>query len=579
MKSSISSRRNKLISSLCVNTFAVLSLLFFAPLDIFLGNISEFNFSFKNTAIVLFSVCVIIIGVISFLECFIKGIIYKLLYILTFSLGFCCYIQAAFLNSEMSSLTGEKKLFPINVVIINIILWLLIISSICSAFLVFERKTKNNAPTKIIKFISLVLVVMQTVAFISTVVTKNISMTNKDGGYLTTSGKFELSDNNNVIVFILDTCDGRYINSILKDDPNSFDFLSGFTCFLNTTSTHSRTYPSIPYLLTDEICYFDKPYNEYIDDAFEKSSFLPDIYNNGCDIRIFTENQFIGSSAKPIISNYSSTELNSFSSISIVGLVKQMLKLSLYREMPYIAKTRFFYEVNEVNKISSKLNDKNVSEDDSDFFISLMKDGISIKKYDNAFRFYHLNGAHSGEKIDRYANCVGNENTTDIEAVRGDFYIVKNYIEKMQTLGIYDKSTIILTADHGGPGGDDSLNILYTSCPLIMVKPAEKGLNDEFTISDAPVGHIDLFQTIADAYSIDEGKYGRNIFSVNSNENRERFFYNSSLLLDTDGEIALREYAVNGDARDLKNWVLTGKNWDIKYSMNKVSSKRLKDFS
>lgn len=43
------------------------------------------------------------------------------------------------------------------------------------------------------------------------------------------------------------------------------------------------------------------------------------------------------------------------------------------------------------------------------------------------------------------------------------------------------------------------------------------------------------------------------------------------------GEIALREYSVNGDARNFNNWVLTGRNWDVNYSENTVSDKRLTD--
>jgi hypothetical protein len=46
---------------------------------------------------------------------------------------------------------------------------------------------------------------------------------------------------------------------------------------------------------------------------------------------------------------------------------------------------------------------------------------------------------------------------------------------------------------------------------------------------------------------------------------------------DTDGEIALREYAVNGDARNLESYQPTGNYWDINYSVNIVSPTRYTD--
>jgi hypothetical protein len=58
------------------------------------------------------------------------------------------------------------------------------------------------------------------------------------------------------------------------------------------------------------------------------------------------------------------------------------------------------------------------------------------------------------------------------------------------------------------------------------------------------------------------------------NETRRRLYYYTALYSDTDGEIALREYEINGDANDLANWQPTGNWWNIDYSVNKVSETR-----
>ena len=41
------------------------------------------------------------------------------------------------------------------------------------------------------------------------------------------------------------------------------------------------------------------------------------------------------------------------------------------------------------------------------------------------------------------------EEATLTQALRGDFKIIKTYIEQLKELGIYDNTTIIVTADHG----------------------------------------------------------------------------------------------------------------------------------
>ena len=61
-------------------------------------------------------------------------------------------------------------------------------------------------------------------------------------------------------------------------------------------------------------------------------------------------------------------------------------------------------------------------------------------------------------------------------------------------------------------------------------------------------------------------------------QDRERKYYHTALVSDIDGEIALREYSIKGDARNLESYTPTGNNWDVNYSKRAVSKNRLKDF-
>lgn len=568
---------NKFIFSFCINLFLVLSVIFFAPMDIYFANVIEFSFPFLSAFVTLILTGVLAAALISFATSLFNKKIFIIINLILFGLGLCFYLQAMLMNGQMSSLTGETDVYGKKLIIINLLLWVLIIAAVFLAYFIFLKKHKEKTYKTLVKFISLALVVMQAAGFVSEAASAKPADLNKKD-YLTTAGKFELSKNKNVIVFIVDTCDGNYVAEAMKKYPDLLKPFGGFTYFPNATSTHSRTYPSVPFLLTGKICHFDVPYREFVDSAFKESSFLPDIYNKGCDIRIFTDSQYIGASAKPEIANYSNGSNNKFG-VSVPKLIKKMLKVSLYREAPYLIKPKFRYDIGEINSAVINLPDKNTASDDADFFKALKSTKLSLKDYSSAYRFYHLWGPHPGMTINKDAEKVPTDKTDKTEAIKGDFHIIEEYLKEMQTLGVYKNSTVIITADHGtSGGGTTNLEIESTACPLIMVKPVGEDKDTAIKISNAPVCHGDLLPTVIEAFGGDSKKYGRTVFEIKENEKRNRYYYYTSLINDKEGEIALREYLVSGDARNAKSWSLTGRNWDVNYSERAVSKKRLSDY-
>ena len=201
----------------------------------------------------------------------------------------------------------------------------------------------------------------------------------------------------------------------------------------------------------------------------------------------------------------------------------------------------------------------------------------TTNSYDSSYRFYHLFGPHPGVFFDE--NLNPKEDADYVDGIKGDFNLISEYIQQMQELGIYDESTIIITADHGNQGGfQETIGIYEDFRPVLLMKPAGKGMTDDFTISSAPISHEDLFPTILDATGGNGSKYGNDIQNISENEARERYFYYTGLYSDEDGEIALMEYLISGDARDFNNWKYTGKYWDIDYSERTVSKHRMKEY-
>ena len=150
--------------------------------------------------------------------------------------------------------------------------------------------------------------------------------------------------------------------------------------------------------------------------------------------------------------------------------------------------------------------------------------------------------------------------------------IIYEYIRQLQDLGIYDKTTIIIAADHGSSGGGETLDFPQkTAVPLIMVKPKSADEKEELKISDAPVSQEDLFGTILAGFDCEESTFPNTVFDFRENQDRERYYYYSALYDDQKGEIELREYRISGDAREAESYHFTGNTWPIQYSLNRVS--------
>lgn len=557
------SKKRIFLLSLISNLFFAFTLIVFGPYEIFISNTNDFTFTFRDFWWMPVSAAIVYIIVATLIMMILPQKISHICNNLVFSFTLCCYIQAMFLNGKMRVLIGEQIHWSNTTIIFNLLLWICVF--IASFLLLYFSPEYWK---KILLFCSNAFICMQAIALITLLISTNVLYEEKNG-YISAEGMLELSENVNVIVFILDYFDGTTMNSILSKNPDFLQPLEGFTYFPNATSVYSRTYPSITYLLTGNMCYFDETPLIWVNDSFENSQFLPTLYNNQINVGLYTYDYYIGNNAKNHICNYVPSNL----SLKYINTVKYMFKMLLYRDMPYIAKKRFEYDVNDINwnvtsstRIEAAIKDTQESTmvpeyknfDDEWFFTALDTQKINLSDSKGTFRFYHLGSCH-------------------LDLTNGEPYairsleIVYEYLDQMRNLEIYENSTIIITADHGSSGGGDTLDLPQkTAVPLLIVKPAGTS-TEKLTISDAPVSHTDFIPTILDGFSLDYSDYGQTVFDITETAQRDRYYYYSALFTNEDGEVELRKYKVSGNATDSNSYSFTGNTWDIIYSQNIVS--------
>ena len=215
-----------------------------------------------------------------------------------------------------------------------------------------------------------------------------------------------------------------------------------------------------------------------------------------------------------------------------------------------------------------------MTNNDFEFYERLLTEEVTVNEgFQSTFRLYHLFGPHPGCYMNEKAEYDPNASQTD--AARGDFLILSAYIRFLKESGIYDNTAIIVTADHGNQNEAEDLVLHSPPCCVMLFKPVGADSSRPMETSEAPVCHDDLFATVLEQLELDSSAYPPALYTHEEGEERERIYYYTAQRSWGEGEVALREYSIRGDAADLSNWTLTGNDWDIVYSANAVSKERL----
>lgn len=543
---------NSYLPVLTVSFFFSFTLILYGAYEIFLLNSSNFSFGFADFwyMIAIFSFVIFMLAAV--LGGALRGKWREFYCTALFGGTLCGYVQTMVLNGEMYSLTGNNVAWKSSTVVLNLVSWLVILA-VC-----FLLHIKLKGEWKRLRlFFSLAIVLMQSVALVSLLFTKDLNT--GEGGYLSETGMLEVSADENVVFFVVDYFDGVYMEELLEEDADYLEPLEGFTYFPNATSMYSRTFPSIPYLLTGEKFYFDTPTKEYLDSAYEKSAFWQDLVEQNVDIGLYTYEEYLGATAKEDISNYVNVRLKP----DWKSVLRGMLKMSFYRSAPYCVKNVFRYDADRINNSILESNQDmewvgRFQNGDDELFYEKLGEGLELTESEKTFRFYHLASCHT-------------DLTNPIPNGKFSLEIIYEYIRQLKELGVYDKTTIIIAADHGRSGGGDTLDLPQkTAVPVMIVKPKAGNEGKELVVSEAPVSHTDLLGTILSGFGCEEEKFSHTVFDFEEGQDRERLYYYTALYSDQEGEIELREYRISGDARETENYQFTGKTWEIQHSLNKV---------
>ena len=563
--------RRRIVLSLLACAFLVLTVFVMAPLELVAGSSDSLLFGVRQVwqIVVVAGVVMAVVG--GFVVSAFRGRAFEVILAIIVALGVGAYVQVLFMNSSLPVADGNLVDWTQynTITTISLFVWAGLVAALVA--LAVRRPRMGRA---VVAAVSAALIIVQ-VAGIVGIVTKAAS--EPESISITEKGLFDVSGKKNVVCFVLDMTDTADAKQAYADHPEMFDGLDGFTWYQNSTGSMIPTRYGIPSLLTGARPQVGEDAADFLSSMYADSYFLDDVAAQGYTTGIYSDtadwidgwSDYLGNHAE----NFESTSEVAKNGLDWQGTLLILYQCACYRDMPWIAKPFFWFYTDQINQgmtastsgASPDLTPYTI--DDAAYFQKLKENGLSINSEDASFRFIHLDGTHWPYTMDADCNRVAESSDWESQMV-GAFKIVRTYMDELKRLGLYDSTTVVITADHGTwyltP---DEINDVST--PIIFVKPAQSAEADSVPcqISQQPVSHYDLQATMLKGMGASQevldhyGEFNQAIEDRNDPADRLRYY----LMTTSNGKLdtSWREYEISGDSQDFANWRLDGNEWII----------------
>ncbi len=524
----------KLQIFLC-SLFSCFLFFIFAPLEIYLSNKTSFWFSIYDLIpyLGIFFIMSLALEIFVFylINIFFPSLTH-LLIMLQFSISFALYIQGNYIIADYGILDGNPIKWDEHIldgIISNGLFILLVISSIIVYFIV-----NRMIMLKVISIISTCIVLIQLITLSTLLIQKN----GFEGSYsytCTTKDEFNYSNEQNLIVLLLDNFDGQLFSDLLDSEQSDHysSILKDFTFFSDAMTMYSATDMSLPQILTGENYKNDMTYGDFINYSFEKSPLLNNLSQNNWNNYIYTI-QIMPQNNQNVISNleYSNITVSSHKKLLIY-----IYKLVGFRYMPQVFKQNFWFYPDDINSIKDIKNANGQKIFDwSNFTFYNDLSTISSNNDKKSFFFYHLEGTHTPYNMNADFTISDKEVGVENEA-KGITILINQYLNKLKETGVYDKSAIVIMADHGCYG--------LRQHPILCIKGVDE--HHELQISSKPVSYQNIQNVLNE---LANKASSHEVFNNMSNSERIFYYYDDSHLSRSSISNTIIQYKTTSTASD-----------------------------
>ena len=443
----------------------------FAPVDLYLSSAEEFWFSLGDLARWLGILALAVFAGVTLLSWLLPPKLSAAFRAAVYACSFLAWIQGNLLVINYGTLDGsliDWSAYTLQYVL-DALLWIAVIVLFVFLMLRFRKKFR-----RIVEIAACVLLVTQ-LATLAVFLLQDRTGNTAETRYLSHNGQFDVSSGDNTVVFVLDTVDSLFFDEFIKQYPDvaERDF-ADFTFYRDTVGGAARTKYAIPYILTGDVDRQERSYSDYLKEAFAASPLINELASGRYDTGFYTFGKFMDLSRADAIGNLVAERPKTSSRFR---LTRMFMKLVAFRYAPS-ALSRFFWMY--TGDFDQWMSNEAYRLDDVSFYRDLKANGLKASADKPAFRFLHLKGLHPTISLDENLKKVGHKNTDATRQFLGVLKIVSGYLDRLKELGLYDRATVVIMADHGSY----SVSTVGQS-PLFMVKLA--GVSHPFETSELPL--------------------------------------------------------------------------------------------
>ncbi len=531
-------KRNLRISAL-MSAAACFMLFLFAPLDLYFSNKDEFFFDLYMILPVLvimfvlsFALSMMMFAVFSIIgKWHIAAVIYFVFFI-------CSYIQGNYMTGYLPHFKGARINWNDYGIhrIICIVMYLVV-----TLIVIFVLRRMGEATFgRLIQYASVFLMAVMVITLVTSGIMRN-GFVRKDicSSTPTTDGLFTYSEDANFLVFLIDKVDAKAVDELIDEDDSYSDVFNDFTFYTNAEAGYPYTKHSIPLILTGKWYEKQSDFDEYFNKAFDESEFFKKLIDEDFSMGLYETDISLNGSNAGVFDNMADTarKLSSWKDFVVYEIM-----MVGYRYAPFDLKRFCYMYTNPFNSLKVISEDSELYSDDDLSILGYLNTKEPVKTEKPTYRFIHIAGAHEWF-YDENVNLV--ENGTYEDAVKASLKLTGMYLDIYRNRvpkDVYDKSVIIVMADHG------ALDPKQQN-PVLMIK----GFNEhhEMYRNDAPISYDDL----QSAYmKLLDGSAGDAVFDYKEGDTRKRrlLFQDDD---DNPDEI-MEEYIQEGHAGDIDTLVM-----------------------
>ena len=337
-------KRNKkqLLPGIVVAVAVSFLVFFYAPVDLYCSNISEFWFDFGilfRAALGLFVISTVVLSLVYLCLWLIHPVLYRI-GLAGGLLGLLCtYIQGNFLVKNLPPLDGTTIDWEDYTVLRteDLILWGigLVVVVLLYIFL------KKDLLSKTVMYLSGGLTLMLLITAVSVVFTSG-ALQERDHYQIGADNEFAVSGEQNFIILVLDTVDSRDFAKLLETHPEYAEKFKDFTYFENTVGAYSCTERSVPYILSGDWYENDEDFDDYMRRMYQESPLFQRLQEQGYRMEFYDEELYMDDEIAQMFANIYPIDLKLS---SYPRFVKPLMKLVGFRYAPYELKKKCTFKI------------------------------------------------------------------------------------------------------------------------------------------------------------------------------------------------------------------------------------------